>query len=193
MEKYTIETINGREFKVFPNGGKLLHRENKFPHLPKHAGVYVLTDNLTGLKYVGSSQNVNQRAGNYFSLTKSEVFKKGLFKQNKLSVENLTFELLEDCKYLSWEQRIELEAEYVVKLNTLHPNGLNALMPSIKRHPKKVKRVFNFVYDEPIEHISVVKEKLKNKPKYTYPKKSKVKQQPFKIKPFVNILTRHAD
>lgn len=138
MYNYEIKEINGKQYKVYPNGSMLMFVPNRHPSLPKHAGIYLLTDNKTGLKYVGSSKNVNARAHNYTAKSRKELNQRGLFKL--LSGDDLTFELLEDCKYLSDLDRLKLEYDYIIKLDTLYPKGLNVQLPRINKPIKDTSK-----------------------------------------------------
>lgn len=161
---YEIQEIGGKKYRVFPNGGRLIIQENRFPHLPRHAGVYLLKDSESGLSYVGSSNNVNQRAGNYIAKSKREM-ERGLFKNVK--PENLTFELLDDCKYISIKDRLRLEAEWIQKLDTLHPNGLNKVLPGWEPDPAKQRRIAKTIKEQ-----------------------HKTSKQIYRSKPYTNILSR---
>lgn len=107
-----------------PNLSNLIMKPNRFPDIPRVAGVYLITDIESGKCYVGSTQNVNLRISNYFCKSQN--------KNNTLShlnYNNCTFKVLENCKYLTKDQRLQLEYEWIIKLDTKFPKGYN------KRHP----------------------------------------------------------
>lgn len=126
---------------------------NRFPHLPKHAGVYLILDKESGLKYIGSSKNVNQRAHTYTA--KSQPNKRGLFRNIK--PENMVFSLLDDCRYLTLDERLKLECERIIEFNTLKPFGLNTQLPDVK-----LKSVYK---KEKLKYVGV-KQKRQGNPKF---------------------------
>lgn len=164
---YKIIEVYGVAYKQFENGGRFKHLPNKYPHLPKHAGVYLLTDSASGLKYVGSSKNVNNRAHSYTSKSGNELKAREVFKDIK--PENLTFEILEDCRGLSLIERLKVEDNWILKLGTLKPNGLNSISAinqkkilKIKYTPEQLKKLNAKTYKTPA-YVNVLVSKRERK------------------------------
>lgn len=120
-----------------PNGGKLLYKEKR----PAISGVYCITCNLTGKKYVGSSINLNRRI-------KEHKNRNINFKKFKGQLhENYTVEILEQCTISNLLIR---ERFYIDLLKTAYPLGFNKKCPISKKflndsinsdiNPKKVVR-----------------------------------------------------
>lgn len=117
---YTIKEINGRLYKVLPNGGRLLHIIKAKP-IP---GVYMVTQLSTGMKYVGSTINIKQRRITY---EKPSAYRSSFLRS--VDPSDLKFEVL--CEYSSIEKKDLLIAElqWIAKMNTIHPNGFNLKCP----------------------------------------------------------------
>lgn len=124
---YIIKEIDGRLFKVFPSGSRLLHRPTnpKLVNIPDSSGVYMLTQISTGMKYVGSTNDLKTRAGNYLNKIKGK--RSAIL--HDISEDDLTIELLEDCKYLNNQQRLQLELEWIIKIDSIYPKGFNKKCP----------------------------------------------------------------
>lgn len=101
----------------------LVKKPNRFPDIPHCAGIYMIKDNVTGLAYVGSSIDVNKRLCSHLTLKGSEHHLSGL------NYNECEYTLLENCKYLSKKQRLQLEYDHIIKHNTIWPNGLNKASP----------------------------------------------------------------
>lgn len=138
------------------NTNNLIIKPNRLPHIPNIQGVYMITDHTNNKKYVGSSVNINQRCCQY--ICKGNNHPKGM------NFNNITFEMLADCKYLTIEQRLQLELECIIEHNTFHPNGFNKANPVFKHKMLKAKQA---------KHRKAVK------PKTSYGKQSKA---------FVNVI-----
>lgn len=128
----------------------LIIKDNRLPHIPKCAGVYKITDHTNNKCYIGSCQNMNIRCAKYIST--GNVHPRGM------DFNNITFEVLENCKYLSKLQRLQLELEHILKHNTVHPIGYNKRNPvtnqafkkAVKEPKKKaVKRKVKTNYGKP--------------------------------------------
>lgn len=114
------------------NINNLIIKPNRLPHIPKVQGVYKITDHTNSKCYIGSSLNINQRCSQY--LSKGNTHPKGM------DFNNITFEMLADCKYLTVEQRLQLELECITEHNTFHPNGYNKANPVFKAKMIKAKQ-----------------------------------------------------
>lgn len=134
---------------------------NRLPHIPKEAGIYMITDNATGKSYVGSSGNMNSRLGNYTTLHMSKSKSKHLAGFN---FDDCTMIVLENCKYLSLDQRLQLELEYIISLNTIHPNGFNKRSPVTNLFFNIIAKVSSKPKEYKIT-TPIIKEPLQ-KPKY---------------------------
>jgi hypothetical protein len=95
-------------------------------HLPDHEGVYLLTDTVSGLRYVGSSVNVRRRTANYFHPT-GLSYKQYNFRD--INPRNLSIEMIEDCKGMDLKDLRGRELHWITQLNTFYPNGLNINTP----------------------------------------------------------------
>lgn len=95
--------------------------------LPRHAGVYLLTDKDRNLKYVGSSVNVRSRCASYFH-PNSPAYRRILFLD--INPIRLKFELLEDCNGMEIPEIRKRETWWIRKLGTCYPGGLNVNTPA---------------------------------------------------------------
>lgn len=118
---YTIKEIEGKLYKVLANGGRFLHRER--PH-PAEPGIYMVTHIPTDKKYVGSTMNLMSRCGGYKPSSKT-----GLSKFRSLPGCELRFEVLQICSGITLKDLLSLELEWILRLNTVAPAGLNHRNP----------------------------------------------------------------
>jgi predicted GIY-YIG superfamily endonuclease len=118
---YTIQEINGRLFKVFPHGGRLLH----VVKAKKESGVYMVTQISTGLKYIGSSMDLRQRLKAY----SNESGSCRSFALRSIPVLDLRVEVLQYCSGLDRDSVLAVELEWILKLGTVSPNGFNLRCP----------------------------------------------------------------
>lgn len=145
------------------NSDNLKKMVNRFPEIPKVAGVYKITCLKTNRCYVGSSANLNKRAHQYTNV------KGGYYKHIKgLDCTAITFEVLENCKYLSMDQRMQLELDYIISLNTVYPIGFNKRCPVTLRSLLPVKTPYK-PKERPVK--PVVKKKTKQVTNYGKPAK----------------------
>lgn len=99
-------------------------KPNRFPHIPKMPGVYLITSKITGLMYVGSSQNLNRRIAFYH--TPGADTRKWM---SDFDVSDFTFKVLETVEKISENELFALELYWIKTLNTVFPNGMNKRCP----------------------------------------------------------------
>jgi hypothetical protein len=95
-------------------------------NLPETSGIYLITNIRTGLKCVGSSENVLHRAIMYYNPSGPDL-KRLTF--HDFYVEDLEITLLEDTNGILREERYIRELAWIKKLDTIYPNGLNTFCP----------------------------------------------------------------
>lgn len=105
------------------HGGKLIIKDNRFADLPKHACVYMIKDQVTGLNYISHTDNMNKTAIDTVSKIKRGY--RGVYRL--LQEHEYVIIILDDCKYLKPAQRKQIALERVIEHNTYKPNGLNSL------------------------------------------------------------------
>lgn len=120
------------------NTQNLIIKPNRLPHIPKVQGVYMLTCKATGKSYIGSSSNINYRCSTY-----TNSYKKNNTHLAELDFNNCEFTMLDNCKYLTKDQRLQLELEQIIKHDTIYPNGFNMRNPVTFKSflPTKPKRI----------------------------------------------------
>lgn len=118
--------INGKTFLDYGNGTIREIKKAKNRYFPPDPCVYKITDLISGALYIGSTINMQKRASNYLSLSGKD-YSKGLFKH--LTPGKIKIEILDNCKYLTEEERKRLELNYIKELNTVYPKGLNQCCP----------------------------------------------------------------
>lgn len=81
--------------------------------------IYVITNLLTGMKYVGqTTRSLKERFGEHM---KAKTHLGNAIRH--YGVENFTVEIIEECETL--DQLNEREIFWIAKLNTKHPHGYN--------------------------------------------------------------------
>lgn len=124
------------------NGHGMISKPNRYPHIPKVAGIYMIKEKTTGKAYIGSSSNVNLRLTNYTSNICGHI--------EGIVYDDCEFIFLADCRYLTARQRLELEEELIIKHNTIYPVGYNKRSPITCREfgkpvaPKKQSKTTNY-------------------------------------------------
>lgn len=89
-------------------------------------GIYKITNKINGLSYIGQSVNIAHRW--YCHKTSGELtIGKAI---QKYGVENFIFEVIEECDVLNLDER---EKFWILKLNTLTPNGYNIKLAESSR------------------------------------------------------------
>lgn len=165
----------------------LIKRANRYLHIPKSRGVYMITD-CTGKSYIGSSLDVNKRVLSHTIPGKTSHVP-------FVDRANMDVVLLENCKYLTTEQLLVVEYENIIKYNTIWPNGYNKVSPLTNLpfgiESKKQKSARKITERRELKSLNtkpvVIKPIKKSKPK----RKLKPAKQSYKTKPFINILSNH--
>lgn len=109
--------------------------------------VYLITNTLTGQKYVGQTKwefNVRYKNGNWANLSHNKHLKNAA---KKYGVSNFTVSILCEGTY-SEDELTRLEAFYMAEHNSLHPNGYN-----FKEAGKKGRNYYNHREYELIDHV----------------------------------------
>ena len=90
--------------------------------------VYQVANNKNQKLYIGQTTNLDRRIRAHFSdnRTYNQYFKKALIEIGK---DNFTFSILKECK--TRQEALSYEAYYIIKLNTLYPNGYNQTLSKI--------------------------------------------------------------
>lgn len=122
---FKVIKIDGVYYREYPSG-TIKHIppiKAKFNMYKTEQCIYLVTDMTTGKLYVGSTKNMRNRMRSYQSrdLTK-RVFR-------GLALNNLKIQPIEYCPELTKEQRLYKEYEYILKYNTIYPNGNNMQCP----------------------------------------------------------------
>ena len=80
--------------------------------------VYKVTNNVTGMQYIGITKNIQQR------MYKHSKYGYYLHKSiKKYGIENFSYEILANCS--TYEIAGKYEVRLIKKYNTLAPNGYN--------------------------------------------------------------------
>jgi group I intron endonuclease len=92
------------------------------------SGVYCITNNLNGMKYVGQSSNLHKRFISHFNKPfwkKDSSYNGRLYSDiRKLGLDKFTFSILEET-VSEREVLYQREIYWIKKLKTLYPNGYN--------------------------------------------------------------------
>lgn len=99
---------------------------NRYPNIPKEAGVYMVTNTQDNKSYIGSSSDMNRRLHDHSNKSNPRNPRNPLI---FLDFNNCEFKVLENCKYLTKYQRINLELENIKLYNTVWPDGYNQRCP----------------------------------------------------------------
>lgn len=85
--------------------------------------IYLRTNLVNGMKYVGQTRNLATRKHNWKTLNKS--YSNKIIDEDRLiyGLDNFTFEILKECN--TKDELDEWERYYIKKLNTKYPNGYN--------------------------------------------------------------------
>lgn len=137
----------------------LIKKSNRFSHIPHHSGVYMITDNKSLLSYIGSSVDMNNRVHGHTG-SKTAYIK-------ELDYNDCTVIVLEDCRYLTKQQRLQLEYDHIIIRNTIWPNGFNKASPLTnisfdtsylkgKRKKRKSTKLVNKFGKEPVYFRNVI-------------------------------------
>lgn len=122
---FKVEIINGVKHYVYSTGTKVkfnkpLPKVYKFEPKPC---IYKVVDKTTNKIYIGSTTNMRNREQRYSSVD----LKKGVFKG--LHRKDLEITVLEYCQYLTKEDRLHLEYQYIKEYNSVFPIGNNKACP----------------------------------------------------------------
>ena len=103
------------------------------------AGIYKITNQLTGKVYVGQSQNVYEREIEHFTALRrghhpNQVMQKDWNKNNR----GFRFDVIELCPLSQLNER---EKYWIDKLDSMSPNGYNLEWVPYKRKTPKKPRV----------------------------------------------------
>lgn len=102
------------------------------------AGIYKITNLLTGKIYVGQSQNVYERKIEHFTALRCGYHPNHLM-QKEWNKDNhgFRFDVIEYC---ALSQLNEREKYWIDKLDTMSPHGYNLDWVPYKRKKKEIKR-----------------------------------------------------
>lgn len=108
---------------------------DKFPNIPAIAGIYCITCNLTGRKYVGSSKNIKRRFKQHSRKGNRSGYAK-YFDINKYS-----FEVVEVLKKASQVTLFTRELYWILEYKSYEPHGFNQRNPTdfICKYPRPIK------------------------------------------------------
>lgn len=85
----------------------------------KVCGIYIITNNLNGMSYVGQSKNCMKRLTEHKTASIKRPIDKAI---NEIGVENFTFKIEKECLP---EELDYYERETIKKYDTIWPNGYN--------------------------------------------------------------------
>lgn len=99
------------------------------------AGIYKITNNITGKVYVGQSQNVYEREIEHFSaLRRGKHPNKQMQHDWNINHRGFRFDVIE---FVPLKDLNEREKYWIDKLNTMEPHGYNQDWVPYKRKTKK--------------------------------------------------------
>lgn len=129
------------------NAKNLIIKPNRFPHIPKCAGVYMITNKTNNKSYIGSSNDLNKRIGGHFDGQGNGKY------INEFNLTECEITVLINCQYLSVNERLQSELECIIRYNTFRPNGYNKQTPLRNRKP-----IINIKPIKVIEKVKYIKQ-----------------------------------
>ncbi len=110
--------------------------------------IYLRTNTVNGMQYVGQTKNLEQRQRNWKDL--NHIYAGPLIERarKKYGTDNWTLEILKECNSL--EELNKWEQYYIKKFNTMKPNGYNMTEGGLVCEPWNKGKTFDELFDKEI-------------------------------------------
>lgn len=104
-KKYKLLQEDNKTYMVFDNNSRLLYHNSLFNSWPNCQGIYKLLNTQTNESYINYTSNLKRRAIDIVSKIKSN-YSYSIYKN--LTIDNYSLTILDNCKYISKSNMIEL-------------------------------------------------------------------------------------